>query len=198
MKLTFAPVLAALVLALSGAGTASAQGADFKIGIIDMKRVFAEYYKTKDAEKSVNDGKEAVKKQIDERSAKYRELVTKWQEITKLLGDTGISNELKAQKQKDKEDLESQLKSLEREMNEFKQRRQQQLEEQVARMRKGILDEIKVLVEGRAKEGNYDLVFDKSGMGVNGVNFLLYSKDAVDFSNDVIAELNKDAPKETK
>ena len=33
-------------------------------------------------------------------------------------------------------------------------------------------------------------------MGVNGVPFLLFSKDAVDFSQEIVGELNKDAPKE--
>ena len=64
---------------------------------------------------------------------------------------------------------------------------------QVMRMRKGILDEIKGIVIDRARRDNYDLVFDKSGLGVNGVPFLLHSKDAVDFSKDVIAALNKGA-----
>ena len=59
----------AAALCLSAASPVAAQGS-FKIGIIDMKRVFSEYYKTKDAEKSVNDGKEAAKKQLDERNAK--------------------------------------------------------------------------------------------------------------------------------
>jgi hypothetical protein len=101
------------------------------------------------------------------------------------------------QKRKEAEELSSEAKSLEREMAEFRQRREQQLQEQVTRVRKGILDEIKVLVEKKAKDANYDLVFDKSGMGVNGVPFLLFSKDAVDFSQEIVTELNKDAPKET-
>jgi Skp family chaperone for outer membrane proteins len=103
---------------------------------------------------------------------------------------------LRAQKKKEAEELSSEAKSLEREMAEFRQRREQQLQEQVTRVRKGILDEIKVLVERKAKDANYDLVFDKSGMGVNGVPFLLFSKDAVDFSQEIVGELNKDAPKE--
>ena len=159
-------------------------------------RVFSEYYKTKDAEKSVNDGKEAAKKQLDERNAKYRDLIGKWQESQKLINDPAISEELRAQKKKEAEELSSEAKSLEREMAEFRQRREQQLQEQVTRVRKGILDEIKVLVERKAKDANYDLVFDKSGMGVNGVPFLLFSKDAVDFSQEIVGELNKDAPKE--
>ncbi|MGI8603144.1 MAG: OmpH family outer membrane protein [Verrucomicrobiales bacterium] len=195
MKNRFLPAILTASLACAGlATTASAQ--DFKIGIVDMKRVFSEYYKTKDAEKSVNDGKEAAKKQLDERNAKYRELISKWQEAQKLVNDPAISEELRAQKRKESEELASEAKSLEREMSEFRQRREQQLQEQVGRMRKGILDEIRSLVEKKAKTENYDLVFDKSGLGVNGVPFLLHSKDAVDFSQEIVTDLNKDAPAE--
>jgi outer membrane protein len=113
----------AAALCLSAASPVAAQGS-FKIGIIDMKRVFSEYYKTKDAEKSVNDGKEAAKKQLDERNAKYRDLIGKWQESQKLINDPAISEELRAQKKKEAEELSSEAKSLEREMAEFRQRRE--------------------------------------------------------------------------
>ncbi len=50
---SFLPVvIISLVFMMSGAG---AQG--MKIGIVDMNRVFAEYYKTKDADKVVNEQK---------------------------------------------------------------------------------------------------------------------------------------------
>ncbi len=195
LKSLFAVALSAVALT---AAAPSAKAQNFKIGIVDMKRVFADYYKTKDAEKSVNDGKEAAKKQLDDRNAKYRELINKWQESQKMMGDPAINNELREQKRKESEDLASEAKSLEREMSEFRARREQQLQEQVGRMRKGILEEIKTLVEKKAKGDNYDLVFDKSGMSVTGVPFLLYSKDAVDFSDEILKDLNKDAPPEEK
>ncbi len=188
----FSGVLA-VVLMLGTAAPVSAQGA-FKIGIVDMKRVFAEYYKTKEAEKSVNDGKEAAKKQLEERGNKYRDLVKKIQDGQKLISDPAISEEMRAGKTRELQELGAEAKSLEREIDEFRRRRETQLQEQVTRVRKGIVDEIKLLVERRAKDANYDLVFDKSGVGLNAVPFLLYSKDAVDFSEDIIKELNKDAP----
>ncbi|MEZ5303144.1 MAG: hypothetical protein R3F11_21250 [Verrucomicrobiales bacterium] len=61
-------------------------------------------------------------------------------------------------------------------------------------MRKGILEEIRLVVEEKSKTDGHDLVFDKSGLGMNGVPFLLHSKNAIDFSNEIIADLNKDAP----
>ena len=176
------------------AAAAAAPSAEMKIGIVDMKRVFQEYYKTKDAEKKVNEDKSKAKKELDERSAKYRDLISKWNESQKILQDKLVNEELKQQKAKEAQEIASEAKSLEREIDEFRRRREAQLQEQVLRMRKGLLEDIRQRVEEKAKRDNYDLVFDKSGMSPSGVPFLLHSKDAVDFSTEVITELNKGAP----
>ena len=60
------------------------------------------------------------------------------------------------------------------------------------------LEEIREVVQDMAKEQNYDLVFDKSGLGSRGIPFLLHSKDGVDFSDNVIAKLNANAPASTE
>ena len=58
-------------------------------------------------------------------------------------------------------------------------------------MREGIVKEISDVVLDKVKTSNLDLVFDKSGNSLNGVPVLMYSRDSVDFTNDVIAVLNK-------
>jgi len=165
-----------------------------KIGIVDMKRVFTEYHKTKDAEQAVNDGKASAKKELDERSAKYKQLLEKFQELNALIRDEAISEEKREGHKAEAQEVAAEAKSLEREMAEFRTRRERMLQEQVMRMRKGILEEITAIVEANAKDQGYDLVFDKSGLSMNAVPFLLHSKDAVDFSSEIIAELNKEAP----
>jgi len=65
------------------------------------------------------------------------------------------------------------------------------LREQALRMRDGIVKEIMDVVNDKVKTLNMDLVFDKSGLSVNGVPALLYSRDSYDFTNDVVAALNK-------
>ena len=195
MKSRFLSIIVAAVAA-SVVLPATADAQEFKIGIVDMKRVFADYYKTKEAEQKVNEGKSVAKKELDERNAKYKQLIQEWQDLQKLVKDPAISTELRSTKTKEAQDKAAEAKSLEREMAEFRQRRERQLQETVLRMRKGILEEIRELVKDKANTANYDLVFDKSGLGMNGVPFLLHSKDAVDFSNEIIAELNKDAPED--
>ncbi len=190
----FRHTLLAAVLAGVSLFTGSTNAQDLKIGIVDMTRVFAEYYKTKDAENQVNDGKAMAKKELDERNVRYKELIEKYSELVAAIKDPGISEELRATKQKEAQDVAAEARSLEREKQEFAERRQRQLLEQVDRMRKAIVEEIQELVGQMSKVGNYDLVFDKSGLGTRGIPFLLHSKDAVDFSEDVITKLNENAP----
>ena len=185
-------ILCSLFIAALALGGASAQ--DLKVGIVDMTKVFQDYHKTKDAEKKVNDGKAIAKKELDERNARYKQLIEKYQSYAEELKDPSLSEELRAQKQQEAQDIASEARSLEREKKEFAERRQRQLLEQVERMRKAILEEIRELVQTMSKEQNYDLVFDKSGLGSRGIPFLLHSKDGVDFSDDVISKLNANAP----
>ncbi len=189
-----AAVFVAVVATATVLTALPAQAQAIKIGIVDMKRVFSEYHKTKDAEQAVNEGKASAKKELDERSAKYKQLLEKFQELNALIRDEAISEEKRAEHTKEAQDVAAEAKSLEREMAEFRTRRETMLQEQVMRMRKGILDEITAIVEANSKDQGYDLVFDKSGLSMNAVPFLLHSKDAVDFSNEIIAELNKGAP----
>jgi Skp family chaperone for outer membrane proteins len=80
---------------------------------------------------------------------------------------------------------------MEREINEFRQTRERQLQEQAMRMRENIVKEITDVIMERVKGANYDLVLDKSGPSMNGVNIVLHSKDSFDFTTDVITALNK-------
>lgn len=182
------------LVATVGLAAPAAFAQDMKIGIIDMNRVFSEYQKTKDAEKRVNEDKSAAKKELDERAARYRELMQKWTDKQKMINDKLLNDELRRQHTLEASELGAELKSLERDMDEFRRRREGQLQEQVTRMRRGLLDDIKLRVVERAKRDNYDMVFDKSGKSPIGINFLLFSQRGIDFTDDVLTELNGVAP----
>ncbi|NJR43660.1 MAG: OmpH family outer membrane protein [Akkermansiaceae bacterium] len=83
---------------------------------------------------------------------------------------------------------------MDRERREFIQRRQQALNERMMQRMRGILEEIRKLVEEKAKADNFDYVIDKSGTSASQVPFLLYSKDSSDITPSILKDLNKDAP----
>ena len=164
-----------------------------KIGTIDMQRAFKEYNKTKDAEAKVNDAKNAAKKEFDDRTDGYKKALDEINKLNQQLDAPALSADAKAQKAKDRDEKIANIKTMEREINEFRQTREQQLQQQAMRMREGIVKEITEVVLERVKTNGMDLVFDKSGLSQNFVPVLLYSKDNVDFTTDIITALNKKA-----
>jgi outer membrane protein len=167
-----------------------AQGT-LKVGTVDMNRAFKEYNKTKDAEAKINDAKNQAKKEYDDRADTYKKALDEVNNLNKQLDSPALSAEKKAQTAKDRDEKIANIKNMEREINEFRQTRERQLQEQAMRMREGIVKEITDVVNEKVKASGLDLVFDKSGMSLNGVPLLMYSKDNVDFTNDVVAVLNK-------
>ena len=180
----------AVALALALPLTTQAQGT-LKIGTIDMQRAFKDYTKTKDAEAKINDAKTAAKKEYDDRAEAYKKALDEINTLNKQLDAPALSADAKTQKAKERDDKIANIKNMEREITEFRQTRERQLQEQALRMREGIVKEITDVVMEKVKGGNMDLVFDKSGMSLNGVPVLMYSRDNTDFTNDVVATLNK-------
>src|SRR6266404_3243357 len=179
---------AAAALALPAAS--HAQGT-LKVGTVDMNRAFKEYNKTKDSEKKINEAKDAAKKEYDDRAENYKKALDEINKLNQQLDAPALSADAKTQKAKERDDKIANIKNMEREINEFRQTRERQLQEQALRMREGIVKEISDVVNEKVKANSMDLVFDKSGMSLNGVPILLFAKDNYDFTNDVVAVLNK-------
>src|SRR5438874_234864 len=179
----------ALASALVFPAAAFAQA--FKIGTVDMQRAFKEYSKTKDAEVKINEAKNAAKKEYDDRAESYKKALDEINNLNKQLESAATSADAKTKLAKDRDDKITNIKNMEREINEFRQTRERQLQEQALRMREGIVKEIKDVVMDKVKANRLDLVFDKSGTSLNGVEILMYAPENTDFTNDVISSLNK-------
>ena len=178
------------VLMLGFPLAAFAQGT-LKIGTVDMQRAFKEYNKTKEAEAKINDAKNAARKEYDDRAEDYKKALDEINNLNKQLESPALSADKKTQTAKDRDDKIAKIKNMEREISDFRQTRERQLQDQLMRMREGIVKEITDVVMEKVKASNLDLVFDKSGLSINGVPVLMYSHDNIDFTNDIIAVLNK-------
>jgi len=185
-KLLLLTAAAALALPLAG----FAQGT-LKVGTVDMNRAFKEYNKTKDSEKKINEAKDAAKKEYDDRAENYKKALDEINKLNQQLDSPALSADKKTSMAKDRDEKIGNIKNMEREINEFRQTRERQLQEQAMRMREGIIKEITDIMMERVKASNYDLVFAKSGPSMSGVPVVMYSKDSADFTTDVITALNK-------
>ncbi len=188
-------VVAATALALMP-GTASAQSVTIRIGTVDMKKVFESYYKTKDAESKINEARNNAKKELEDRMDQAKRVLEEVKKLDEDIARPELGKEAKEQKTKVRGEKAGELQTMDREIREFQSSREKQLQEQSVRMRAGIVEEINKIVEAKVKAENYDLVFDKSGPSLNGVPIVLFSRDTYEFTNDVVAALNKNKGKE--
>ena len=187
MKKLLSTILA-LTIALPIAGFA--QGT-LKIGTVDMQRAFKEYNKTKDAEAKINGARDQARKELTDREESYKKALEEINNLSKQLEAPALSADAKTQKAKERDDKIANVKTMEREISDFQKTREQQLQQQLMRIREGIVKEITDIVMDRVKSSHLDFVFDKSGVSLNGVPVVVYAPDNVDFTNDIVAILNK-------
>jgi outer membrane protein len=181
-------ILSALTLAAPIGAFAQGTG---KIGTVDMQRAFKDYNKTKDAEAKINEAKNAAKKEYDDRAEAYKKALDEINNLNKQLESPALSADKKTGMAKERDDKIANIKSMEREISDFRQTRERQLQEQLMRMREGLVKEITDVVMEKVKAKSLDFVLDKSGASINGVPVVLYAPENVDFTNEIVEALNK-------
>ena len=173
-----------------------ATAADLKVGVVDVSKAFTEYYKTKDAASKMKTNKDKAMSEMNERFATYKTLLNDVQKTQKESQDPILTAEARAKSNAQFQDKLKEARALEQEIQEFQQRRSMQLKQEEMGLQKGLYDEIVAVIKDKSKSLSFDFVFDKSGVGMSSVPLLLYYKDATDFTDEVIVELNKSAPPE--
>ena len=176
------------------AGAASAQ--KLKIATVDMQTLFKDYYRTNQEQEKINIDRAHIQKDNNERLTRIREIDEELQKLRKQLNDPSLSADKKQSLLSEFKVKSDEGKGLDTERREFLQRRNTALNEKMVRQMRGILEEIRKIVEDQAKTDDYDYVFDKSGLSTSQVPFLLYTKDATDITASLLTKLNKDAPEE--
>jgi outer membrane protein len=147
-------------------GAVSAHAAD-KFAYVDLSKIFSEYSKTKDYDKTLKD-KESVYN--TERDKKVDE-IKGFQDKLNLLSDK--------EKESKKKDLDEKIQSL----REYDVKKQTELrKEQDAKM-KEILNDIETAVKKYAEEQGYTLVFND--------RVLVYQTKSLDITDKIIDRLNK-------
>jgi serine/threonine protein kinase/Skp family chaperone for outer membrane proteins len=161
------------------------------VGLVDMNRIFKEYDKTKDAEAKVNDAKNSAKKEYDDRADAYKKALDEVNYLNKELDSSSLGAASKTQIARDRDSKIAKIKTMEREINDFRTTREKQLQEQALKMREGIVKEITTMTFSGLKSSPNPILIDSSGMTLNGVPVVLFSSGVPDLSNDVIAALNQ-------
>ena len=162
--------------------------AELKVATVDVQKLFADYYKTHEAQAEVDKAAQTVQETNNTRAETIKKMEADFNDMVKRLQDPMLN-------EKDKKELEQKAQIKRQEVIALEQERQlKSLQEQMKVRSAKIMGEITKITEGIATKGNYDLVLDKSAQALRSNQVFVYTKPGMDITPTVMKELNKDAP----
>jgi outer membrane protein len=170
--------------------------ADLKIAVVDLSKAFDSYYKTKDAQAVLKQKQDGYQKEIQDLINDYERMGQEAQTLDKAANDPTLSQQARADKGTALNAKKQDLVNLQNKIQEMKVERTKEIQEELFRRHKEIVDEISAVITNYSGPQGYDLVIDKSSASAaSGVSIVLYnSSKLIDITADVIGLLNKSAP----
>jgi outer membrane protein len=175
-----------------------------RVATVDLQKVFDKYWRTEQAIASLKDRLAQFEKSRQEMVAGMKKMNEEYQKLLEDANNQALSAEQRDKRKKTAEDKLRDLKSGKDEVDQFDRVANATLVEQKARMRKNILDEIKLAVDSKAKAGGYSMVVDSGAQtyvadpaGPYYSPIVVYASNDNDLTEGVLSQLNAGAPVET-
>lgn len=179
------------LLALTGFGPA----AEVKIAVIDLKKVFDDYYKTKLADASIKDEAAGLDKDRKGMTDDYQKAIDDYKKAVEEANNQAISADEREKRKKEAEGKLIRVNDLEQSIKQFDRTARGNLEEKQRLAREKILVEIRNVVTEKAKSAGYTLVLDSAAEGLSRTPVIFYTAGVDnDLTAAVLAQLNSTAP----
>ncbi|MDD5698220.1 MAG: OmpH family outer membrane protein [Victivallaceae bacterium] len=173
---------------------AAAAAAELKIAVVDMDRIFQEYYKTKQTD-AVLKQKQGI---YQAWAKKLGESRLKLQEEFKMLRDASqniaLSNAEREKKRLAAQEKYQEFKKKEAELEQYVEQKSREYKVLLTKMHEKLLDEIYNEIRSYAVLKGYNLVLDKSGRTLNTIPLITYSSPQFDISAEILKNLNRGQP----
>ncbi len=196
MKRFFGTTLcAALLCGPLGAQAEAPAPAATKVGTIDLRKVFDNYYKTKQADANLKDEAGDMEKQRKEMIDKLKEGEDDYKKLLDKANDQAVAADERDKSKSAAEKKLLELREQEQMVQQFNRQAAEKLSSKQKRMREKILGEIRDVINAKSKAAGYTLVVDTAADSVNSTPVFIYtSPDAPSLTESVLNELNAGAP----
>ena len=189
-------IFAALMLALTM--TVALHAAEVKIAVVDIKKVFDEYEKTKTVEIKLNQQAEVFREYSAQLEQQYKNIRKQYEDARDDSQNIAYSAAERENKRLKAQQLYESLMLKEQELKSYRESRQTQIRDMSAKLREEVIDEIRRAVHNKAVLEGYTIVIDKSGKSMSDVGFVIYVQPNLDITESVIQDLNRGYRKNAK
>jgi outer membrane protein len=165
-----------------------------KVVVVDMAKLYDTHYRTEEANAKFQDASRKADEQVEELNKQGQSLVDEYKELVEQSKSTVLNAEARGKAEQDAQKKLQQIQEKQNEVNTFRQRTQQSLNQRIKNHRDLLLEEISKVVADMAKRKGATLVLDKSGPTLFGISNVVYADSAYEITEEVQKELNKDRP----
>jgi outer membrane protein len=186
--------LAGIAAALMFAVAAQAQS---KMAVVDLKKVFDGYWRTKQADTQLKERAGDLEKARNGMVEDYKKANEDFKKMLDGLNDPAASAEEKDKRKKDAEKKQLEVRELEQSIRTFDENSRKTIVEMQKRMRESVLRDIRGVVEEKAKVAGYQAVLDTAAESINQTPVVVYTSllgGSDDLSDGVLKALNANAP----
>lgn len=190
MKTTILTLICTLALALGAR-------AEHKIATVDLRKVFDNYWRTKQADANIKEQAADLEKERKVMIDRFQANEEKYKKLLDGANDIALSAAERDKRKKDAENELVNLREMETRIRQFDNTSKATLGEKQRRMRDNILQEIRDTIKARVKTGGYTLVLDTAAETPNSTPIVLYTAGNDDLTEAVLSQLNINAPAAT-
>jgi len=171
--------------------TVSAQ-AQIKIGTVDMQKVFEGYYKKKQADEMLQQQGADADKVIKGWEDDFKKANDEYRKLMEGANDQAVSADERERRKKSAESKLVELRDIEKTYTQFRRDAGTRIDEMKRRWQERIIQEIREVINRKAKAGNFTLILDIGNR--LDLPYVLYTNGQNDMTDEVLSELNASAP----
>ena len=183
-----------LLAAVCAAFTVSAAQPQ-RIAVVDLERVFKEYYKSRIAEEFIKQQGESARLYLGQLTRQLETLRSEARRLGTNAMNQALDPALKAKADAEAAAALRKVAEKEAEIKLYTGEKSREIQELERRRRAEIIADIRADVKRRATAEGYDFVLDSSGFTTNGLPAVLVFPGKNDITKAVIRELNRNASK---
>ncbi len=165
------------------------------IATISLDKVYDGYWKKDQEYEKLKKKQEDDRGKIEKYNAELSKEGDALQRMIQRLRDPNLTSAEKAKRQQQVADKQRAFQQLQQSIQSAQNSARQDLELELRKVRKRIIEEIQQVVAAKAKAKGYGWVLDKSGQSAAIAPIVVFSVDGNDLTEEVLKQLNLSAPK---
>lgn len=168
--------------------------ANTKIVTVSMQRLFDGYYKAAEANARLESIRQRAFEEAEEKQRGIQSKAERLESVQEEMENPMLSESARGQKQEELQRIVNEGRQMQFEYQQWEQQTMENLNRQSQQIRDDLIGEIRKVVDVIGREKGAQILLDTSDILGSGVPTVLWADPRLDITEEVMRELNRNAP----